>query len=112
MLNYRDDNPAGVFDTVFPAAMLADDGRQVLLLHYPIAVPYPDQGFAIYGHIHDGLKRDGSESSYTRYIQAIESNLNASADITGFKPLTIDELIEVNRDWRVGSIKPPKRANR
>ena len=77
---------------------IVDKGRKVLLCHYPIMDWFSgdEKIYLIYGHIHN--KNGENSGQMYRFMQAYYNNLpayNASADVTSFEPVTLDELIKL-----------------
>ena len=63
-----------------------------VLCHYPwVSWPNQNKSYMIHGHIHNSV--DGECYSYLSGNKRI---LNASVEINGYKPCTIDELISNN----------------
>lgn len=79
-----------LFSSVENYMVTKDNGRKVVLFHYPTE---EWEGFFkgyihVHGHLHD---KDES-------IRVIKNRYNASADILDLTPRTLDELIEINID--------------
>lgn len=77
-----------LFSSIENYMMVKDNGRKVILFHYPIEEwdGYYRDSIHLYGHVHNnnvGLKE-------------IKNRYNVSADVIGFTPKTLDELIELN----------------
>lgn len=66
-----------------------DNGRKVILFHYPIEEwdGYYRDSIHLYGHVHNNDLE----------LKKIKNRYNVSADVLGFIPKTLDELIELNK---------------
>ena len=53
------------------------------------------RSYMIHGHIHNN-----TQTEFYPLIAAQKNILNAGVDINGFQPVTFDELIENNRDFK------------
>lgn len=73
---------------------LKDDGRDVVLCHYPLFQWVDDfkGSCLVYGHIHNKILPEIKE--YMRDRRAY----NAGADVIGFVPRTLDELIKLKEE--------------
>ena len=78
------------FDSIASYAEIWDRGRKVVLFHYPIEEwnGYFRGFYHLYGHVHN---RDEN-------LKIINRRFNVSADVLGFEPKTLDELIAVNEN--------------
>ena len=86
-----------VFDSISGLKYITDSGRKVLLCHYPIMDWFSGDEtiYLVYGHIHN--KNGENSGQMYRFMQAYYNYLpayNASADVTNFEPVTLDELIK------------------
>lgn len=76
---------------------ITDGKHRITICHYPM-MSWPHintNGYMIFGHIHTN-----TNSEYWSLIQKSELMLNAGVDINGFKPVTFDELIENNNEYK------------
>lgn len=75
------------FSKIMLYAEIRDNGRKVVLFHYPIEEwdGYFRGFYHLYGQVHD---KDAD-------IKQHERKFNVSADVIGFEPKTLDELIEL-----------------
>jgi len=72
------------------------DGFGMTLCHYPMVTwRHQAKSFMVHGHIHNDTKMD-----YWPLLISRERVLNASVDINGFAPVTFEELLENNRQWK------------
>ena len=72
---------------------IVDNGRRVCLCHYPLA-SYENSiygGYHVYGHIHNNR----NDIAY-KLMENVPNAYNASADVIGFTPKTLDELISLH----------------
>lgn len=74
------------FDTVSSYMEITDQGRKVVLFHYPIEEwdGYFRNFYHLHGHVHN------SDSN----LKILQKRFNVSADVIGFTPQTLDELIK------------------
>lgn len=88
----KDEDVANCFESVEKMESIDDNGRSVCLCHYPIAEWYGKRygGYHVFGHIH--CRRDEVYEFMSRFDKA----LNAGCMINGYRPVTLDELIENN----------------
>ena len=86
------------FQTVNEILVLKEEGRVMTLCHYPLlSWPHMEHGgWCIYGHIHNSIP-DGARWDL---ISQEPRLLNAGVDINGFYPVTFDELIANNDEFR------------
>ena len=95
---YIDGEMAKGFLSVNQILTIEDEGRSVCLCHYPL-MSYENSiygGFHIFGHIHN----NENDIAYTlqRHIKNI---FNASSDMIGFAPKTLNQLIEMKRNFLI-----------
>lgn len=85
-----------LFESIEQMAIINDNGRRVVLCHYPFAEwPLAYHGaYHVFGHIHN------SRDLTYDIVCMQERALNACVDVTGFKPVTLDELIECNKVYK------------
>lgn len=71
---------------------VSDQGRRVILFHYPILEwnAYYRGAYHIYGHVHDDFKTNDSRN---RLVMSEKNMLNACSDLNYFYPVTLDQLI-------------------
>lgn len=79
------------FETVTDYLEIQDGGVRVTLCHYPII--YNQCGYMIHGHIHNVQKE------IFQALTQLPRVLNAGVDINRFEPVTLDGLIENNREF-------------
>lgn len=79
------------FETVTDYLEVQDGGLRITLCHYPIV--YNQCGYMIHGHIHN-IKKE-----IFRVLTQLPRVLNAGVDINQFRPVTLDGLIQNNREF-------------
>ena len=85
------------FESVSPMLFVNDHGQTATLCHYPM-MSWPGMsrgGYMIYGHIHNNTDAD-----YWPLIASRDLMLNAGVDVNGFAPVTLEELIVNNRQFK------------
>ena len=88
---------ASCFESIDSAlSITAPDGRRAFLCHYPLADP-PKHVWSLYGHVHNNREWPGFE-----LVRDQPLSLNCCADINGYMPVTLEELIANNEQWRKG----------
>lgn len=91
-------NVRSEFVSVADYAKIDDNGRCVILSHYPILEwdGYFRGAYHIYGHIHNNY-----DTSAYKIIknnpEHFKNAFNAGVDVTGYIPRTLAELIEINK---------------
>lgn len=78
--------------------VIKDGDRKVTLCHYPLAEwpHYYQEGYHVFGHIHNNI------NSASKFMENEPRALNAGVMLNGYKPCTLNELIqnrEVRRDF-------------
>ena len=84
-------NLSQYFASIETMQEIRDNGRRVVLCHYPLATWPGKNSYMVYGHIHNN-----KNGSYWPQIRSMERVLNAGVEINGYQPVTLDELIENN----------------
>lgn len=84
------------FESVEKMLHILDNGRVVSLCHFPVAEWNGKRhgGYHVHGHIH--IRRDEVYAFMSRFDKA----LNAGCMINGYRPVTLEELIENNLRFR------------
>lgn len=93
----HDSNRRSYLDSMDQIKTIQDGNRTVVLCHYPLLEwdgMYRDT-WHIFGHIHNN-----TNDTYTIMKQYRPKALNAGVDITHFKPVTFDELIKLNEEFK------------
>ena len=71
---------------------ITDGGKQIVLCHFPMmSWAHELRSYMIFGHIHNR-----TDVRFWPLIRENPQMLNAGADINGFKPVTLPELIQNN----------------
>lgn len=88
--NLKKEEFAGCFVSVDNYLEIKDNGRRVVLFHYPIAEwnGYFRGAYHVYGHIHN------NEVMCKGFMDSLENAFNAGTDLHGFFPVTLDRMIE------------------
>ena len=84
------------FKSVERMAVIATGKGKATLCHFPM-LDFEGK-YLIHGHTH---KRK-SELPYWDFLKNSENVLNAGADINGYKPVSMEELMENNRLFKLG----------
>ena len=82
------------FESVSNLLECRDQGRSVVLCHYPM-MTWRDSGrgaYMVYGHIHNSIN-----ASFWPLIRGNPLMLNAGVDVNDFQPVTLDEM-KVNNE--------------
>ena len=92
----QDEKALECFSSVEKMLRITDGDRTVLLCHYPVAEWNGKRcgGYHVYGHLH--VRRDEVFEFMSRFDRA----LNAGCMLNGYRPATLDELIENNLRFR------------
>lgn len=92
----QDESAMKLLLSVEKMTFVSDQGRNVSLCHFPIAEWNGKRhgGYHVFGHLHG--RRDEVYQFMSRFDQA----LNAGCMINGYRPVTLDELMENNRLFR------------
>lgn len=86
----KDKKVMSLFETVDIYKEIQDEGRKVILFHYPIAV-YDKMQYGIYhlyGHIHSNMSLVENKLNNKAF--------NVGSDVNNYEPVTLDELIKKN----------------
>lgn len=88
---------SGAFEIIEFMLLINDNERKVCLCHYPLMdwVEFNRGGYHIYGHIHNKTIKQGN--AYVDIKNYFKDKLayNAGVDVTGFEPVTLNEMIEM-----------------
>ena len=92
----EDANAMEHFVSVDKMRFVKDNGKNLVLCHFPIAEwnGYHKGAWHIYGHIHGRVDAAG------RYMREQERALNAGCMLNGYQPATMQELIRNNQNLR------------
>lgn len=78
------------FDSVDDLLSISDEGRRVILCHYPIAEweGFYHGAYHLYGHIHNG------DCGAKRIMEQIPRSYNVGMDCLNFVPMTLTQIID------------------
>jgi calcineurin-like phosphoesterase family protein len=88
--DWYDDCYRHYFVEVADALTVTLDGYRTYLCHYPTPDFVGD--LHIYGHMHENYK----DGDFRRLVAAGRFALNAAVELNGYRPVTIEEMIESN----------------
>lgn len=89
-------NASKYFASVDNFLEISDGQHALTLCHYPLLTwNHAKKSYMIHGHIHIDTSSD-----YWPLLRVRERVLNAGTDINSFQPVTFDELMENNRQWK------------
>ena len=87
------------FESVDNLLYIVDQGRQVVLCHYPMMTwPHVRESYMVFGHIHNN-----PDAQYWPLIKMSELMLNAGVEVNGYMPVTLDELIANNAMFKMSA---------
>lgn len=77
------------FDGIYDYLEISDEGRWVVMFHYPILEWNAKfrGSYHLYGHVHD------IKSETLMYVNEEPKMFSVLADIIGFEPMTLDQII-------------------
>jgi calcineurin-like phosphoesterase family protein len=84
-----------------PFTCLESEGLRFLLLHDPADAPAAFDGWVIHGHYHNN-----DLSSYP-FMNFIDRRINASAEVIGYIPVSLDEITRLIQDREVSGDTSP-----
>jgi calcineurin-like phosphoesterase family protein len=84
------------FEWIRDYAEIKDNGKDVILFHYPIVEwnKFFRHSIHLYGHIHNST----NNQAY-KILKKISNSYNVGADVIGFTPRTLDEVIKFNEEF-------------
>ena len=93
----KDNRAVGRFVSIEKMMHISDNKRQIHACHFPMAEwnGYYKNAWHVYGHIHNRI------DTSAKFMSGFPKALNAGADINGYVPVTLDELISNNNAWRI-----------
>ena len=75
---------------------ISDGAHSLTLCHYPmLSFKHFARSYMIHGHIHANTDMD-----FWPCIKVRDNVLNAGVDLNGFQPVTFEELLENNREFK------------
>ncbi len=92
----KNEKVRAMFESIDVYKEIVDNGRMVVLFHYPILEwnRFYRDSIHIYGHIHNNTDMDTYQIMKNR-----KNAYNAGVDVIGFEPCTLDEVIEKNEKF-------------
>lgn len=89
----EDENLHKYFEEICDYQVIKDGSHRIALFHYPMLEwdGYYYGSWHIFGHIHN------HPSITQERALSLSKALNCGVDVTGFRPLTFDELVTVNK---------------
>ena len=100
----KDEAALGCFDSVDKLRQIVDNGRRVVMCHYPI-ISWNMKHFGayhVYGHVHSKVNEE------TLFMMKQERAFNAGCMINNYEPCTLDELERNNRLFKEAVIREDK----
>lgn len=90
---------SGIFQSVQDNSLIEDNGRKIHLSHYPLMdwMEFSREGYLIYGHIHNKTPEQNPAYRQIKEYYADKLAFNASCDVIGYTPRTLDELINLKK---------------
>lgn len=84
------------FESIDDILQITDEGRRVCMCHYPLAEwpGYYKGGYHVYGHIHNNT------NDAFHIMKNMDRALNAAVAINNYMPVTLDELIRNNVNFK------------
>jgi calcineurin-like phosphoesterase family protein len=93
-------NLSDYFETVDRLLETSDGQHGLTLCHYPLlSWNHQERTYMVHGHIHADTTMD-----FWPLIAKRDRVLNAGVDVNNFMPVTFDELVENNKNFKVGSL--------
>ncbi len=83
-------NHDGKIESADASAVISEGGCEFLLIHDPKDKPKVWKGWTIHGHTHNNELREYP------FVNGEKKTINVSADVTGFKPVSLDYLVSLN----------------
>lgn len=85
------------FASIEHLAYVDDRGRKICVCHYPLMDWFSGREtiYHVYGHIHNKTEQNGKMYADIKNYYADKPAFNASVDVIGFEPVTLDELIKI-----------------
>lgn len=95
----EDENAMTYFESVEKLGYVNDDGRKVVMCHYPLAEwkgcrREKNPSYHVYSHIHN------RHNEISRFMDRRENALNVGCMINNYEPCTLEELEKNNNRWQ------------
>ena len=94
------------FEEIVPYLEVHLNGHPITMCHYPMLEWRASReeaerkiGYLIHGHIHNRIAEE------YRQLFLLRNALNAGADVNGFVPVTFDELLKNNVDFKLKALE-------
>lgn len=99
-LTLRNPKAVAMFASIAPLLEIEDEGRAVVLCHYPLAEWRNSRRGAwhVYGHIHN------RRNATWEFMRTLPRALNAAVAVNGYAPVTFGRLVENNLAHRGGGV--------
>ena len=93
----KDPNFRQCFEEICDRKTINDNGRMVVMDHFPLIEwdGFFRGSYLVYGHIHNNT----SNFAY-KCMKELENALNAGVDVNQFMPVTLDEMIVNNKNFK------------
>ncbi len=88
------------FEGVYEQLDIEDEGVSLRLCHDPWGVEIPENGFLVYGHIHNNTQNPMWKDIW-RQTRAFNATVDVALDVGGPFPATLWELQQTNAQFRV-----------
>ncbi|MCQ2772560.1 MAG: metallophosphoesterase family protein [Bacilli bacterium] len=88
---------SAIFESIDYISLINDSGRKVCICHYPLMdwMEFNRNGMLVYGHIHNKTASNGAAYAQIKDYYKDKPAYNCGVDVTGYKPVTLDEMIEL-----------------
>lgn len=86
-----------IFESIQFIKLINDRNRKVCLCHYPLMdwMEFSREGYHVYGHIHNKTCLNDHAYVEIKNYYKNKKAFNASADVTNYEPVTLDEMIKL-----------------
>lgn len=87
----KNNDARSYFESITSYKKIIDNGKTVVLFHYPIAEwdGYFKGAYHLYGHVHNNFT-----NPWHKYMEQFDNCWNVGADVLDFIPVTLDQLIK------------------
>ena len=90
------DRPERYFEQITPYLEFSDGSNGLILCHYPLlSYKHARKNYMVHGHIHNDTSSD-----FWPLLVKRERVLNAGVDVNGYTPVTLEEMIENNMQFK------------
>jgi calcineurin-like phosphoesterase family protein len=92
----QDEECRKLFEDIQQIAKINDNGKEILMFHYPIVEwdGYYRDTIHLYGHIHNNV----NNNAY-KVMKNIPNAYNVSADILNYRPRKLEDVIKMNEKF-------------